>query len=194
MENYFNNDSQFYVIPEDIEKSSVFELLEMNENYCTIYNPNFISGLSKNDEIEIFVNSKNGIIYFKTKVENTSDTIITFINPEEYKLLQRRENERILINENITIENEDKSINSKIIDLSAGGMKIESNEQLSINCEYSTKFNFDNIQLEPSFIPTRISFENSIYQISGQLNFKKSTDRIELVQYCYRKAFEQSNR
>ena len=193
MEEYLKN-STFYIVPENIENINNFKLLKYNDEYIVLNSPQLSTEFTKNENIEVFTNSTKGIIYFKSKVYEYSNNNLTLLKPENYQILQRRENERIILNENITLMEDNNKICAKLSDLSVGGMKIECENQLKINNAYRVELNFDNINLQFTFTPLRISFENDIYNISGQLTADKASDKIELVQYCYKKLFEQSNR
>ena len=112
----------------------------------------------------------------------------------QFQILQRRESQRIALKEKIEILSDKFSTIAELIDLSVGGMKIKTEYELKINENYKACFNFDNLNLEFSFSPARISFEDGEYIVSGQIYSKNYTDKIELVQYCYKKQFEQTNR
>ena len=199
MENYFKKDTLFYIIPEDIQYASIFKYIENDESNLILKDEYNSFETKLNEEIECFSGSNNGILYFKTEVINFENKLLTIKKPTETEILQRRENERISISEDITLINQDnKAITAKIMDLSVGGMKISANKQLMIKEEYKSLLNFDNLNLKIKFTPLRISYEENnseeTYIISGQIFLDSPKDKIELIQYCYKKQFEQNNR
>ena len=199
MENHFNKDTLFYIIPEDIQYSSTFKYAEKDEYNLIFNNNDKIFHADPNDEIEVFSNSINGILYFKSYVISYENERLTIKNPTEMELIQRRENVRIPICETIYLTDADnKEISANIIDLSVGGLKISVKEQLIIKKEYISVLNFDNLNLKFKFIPLRIACEENVktesYIISGQIFLESPKDKIELVQYCYKKQFEKNNR
>ena len=194
---YLMKDSLFYIVPEDIDHAGVFSIEKFDDNSVTLtakgefyYSPDEI--------IEVFVNAKKGILYFKTVIINCSGNTLTISMPKEYELLQRRENQRILVNEPITIKNDSTEEKATIVDLSAGGMKIITDHQISMNSQYNVILDFDNLYLDIFYIPQRLSVteegDKENYSISGQIVTRTQNDKIELAQYCYKKSYEQSNR
>ena len=194
MEEYFKQNTLFCVIPNDIDNATYMEFDNYNSNSITFKNPKDDTLFNQNETADFFSNSSNGILYFRTTVKSFIDGVLTAEIPDKYEILQRRENQRIIIKENIKIKDTDNEFQAKIVDLSIGGIKIETSNKMEINQNYKVYFNFDNLDLEFTFIPSRISFENSMYIISGPIHSNVAADKIELVHYCYKKQFEQSNR
>lgn len=196
---YINTDSLFYLVPQDIDHAEVFSF-EKNEDNLIVLKNKKTSNIKTKDKLEVFVNSNEGIIYFNSEVINSENNEIKIVIPQDYEILQRRENERVKINTNITIKNDEFEKEVTLIDMSIGGIKISTDEQLNLNSDYTVFFNFDDLNLSFNFIPQRISLvdndndNKNEYQISGQINSKSQKDKITLVQYCYKKLFEQSNR
>ena len=194
MEEYFKQNTVFCVIPSDIDNATFMEFDNYNSNSVTFKNPKDNTIFNPNETVDFFSNNNNGILYFRASVKSFDNGLLTTELPEKYEILQRRENQRIIIKENIKIKDGDNEFLAKIIDLSIGGIKIQSQNKLEINQRYKVFLNLDNLNLEFTFTPSRISFENSKYIISGQIFSDIAADKIELVHYCYRKQFEQSNR
>ena len=198
MDNYFDEKTLFYIIPEDIGNSQSFFFEKTDDNIIIFKSNKKIRGFEENGKIEVFSNNKDGILYFKTIIKNTDDNKIRVEKPQEIDILQRRESDRYLINKPIKIKYKDTDINVVLENLSVGGMKILTSEQLIINEKYSVLLDFDSLNLEFQFIPTRISYDDSAeiypFKISGQINYILPKDKIELVQYCYKKQYEMTNR
>lgn len=195
MENYLNINSKFIIVPSNIDNIEIFLLEDYNSETMILSKPEFASNFNANDEIEVFTSIKDGILYFKSIVKFFKNNMLVITFPKEFQILQRRENKRISINEQVQIDGEEGfHISAKLIDLSVGGIKIASQKQLLINSDYKVYLDFDNLNLKFKFIPLRISYENDNYIISGRLNTNCTDDKINLVQYCYKKLFESSSR
>lgn len=193
MESYFNKDTEFLVIPADFDNAVCMHMETFDNDILTLEckdNINFNEG----EQVEVFAGIKNGIMYFKSDVIVSKNAFLQIKVPDEYEILQRRENERIIINEDVLIFDEKEQIKAKLMDLSVGGMKVLSENELKINGVYNVSFKFDDLDLLFKFTPLRISADGDKYCISGVINSEKSSDKIELVQYCYKKQFESSNR
>lgn len=193
MENYIQKGNIFCIVPEDFDNASFMNLVTFDKETMTFEGNDKVK-LNEGEEIEAFANCKNGIFYFKSNILSYKNNFLQITSPSDYEILQRRVNERILIKEEVLISNDEEQIIAKLIDLSVGGMKILCDKDLKINGNYNVHFGFDNLNLNFDFKPLRISAEEDKYQISGIINSKSSSDKIELVQYCYKKYFEESNR
>lgn len=194
MEKYLKENTIFCVIPTDINNAAFFEFAGYDSNSLTFKNQRKGKKFNPDETADFFSNNTNGILYFRSTIKSFNNEFLVANIPEKFEILQRRENQRIIIKENITIKDTNNEFQAKIIDLSIGGIKIETSNRLEINQKYKVYFNFDNLDLEFTFTPSRISFENNIYIISGQIFSNSPADKIELVHYCYKKQFEQSNR
>ena len=192
---YLLDNSIFYIVPENIDNAGGFSLKKNENNTMTFISAKDIK-LKPKDLTEIFVNSNEGIIYFHSTVKTVENNELTIDFPYDYEILQRRENKRVKMNMPVVIKNDGEEKEVMLLDISAGGIKILAEKQLLLNTEYEVIFNFDKTSSVFTFLPQRIIVrkESNKYEISGQIMSKSPKDKIALVQYCYKKAFEQSNR
>ena len=194
---YLLDNSLFYVIPDDIDHAEVCSIDDVSENTLKLKASDELE-MKPNEKAEIFVNSSEGIIYFISVINDVSDNNLIIDLPVDYEILQRRENKRVDINEEIIIKCD--GFEKKVIleNISAGGIKILSDEQISLNREYDACLNFGNIDLVCKYTPQRISSQKSsdkeTYSISGIIELKSPKDKIELVQYCCKKLYEKTYR
>ena len=86
----------------------------------------------------------------------------------------------------------DERIFARIIDISAGGLKIETKEQLQLLNEYLISLEIENNKLNMVFEPIRLEVGNGVFISSGRFKGISSYDRISLVQYCFSKQIENS--
>ena len=89
---------------------------------------------------------------------------------------------------------DDVAINARIADISAGGLKVHTDEQLELLTEYSLSLSIDNETANCTFEPIRLEANANSFIASGRFNNINSHDRIALVQYCFRKQIENSNK
>ena len=193
MEDYIQIGTKFCIVPNDFDNAIFAKVFTFDKEKMTLECQDDVC-FKEEDEIEAFANCKNGIFYCKSKILNCKNKFLQIQTPNEYDILQRRENERILLKKEISIFDENNQFKANLIDLSVGGMKILSDRELKINKDYAVNFNFDNLNLNFEFKPLRISVNEDKYEVSGIINSKNSSDKIELVQYCYKKQFEESNK
>ena len=194
MESYLKYGTIFCVVPNNIENASYVEFNKIDLNCLTYKCSDLNLDIKENENLEFFSNGTKGILYFCANTKTCSNGFLNIVFPDKYEILQRRENQRINIKEKVTVREHDKSFSALIEDISVGGMKIKTTSELKINEAYTVFLNFDNLNLKFTFIPARISFEDENYIISGQIKSDNASDKIELVQYCYKKQFEQKNR
>ena len=83
-------------------------------------------------------------------------------------------------------------IHQKLI--SAGCLKLSTEEQLKLLTEYNINFDIENKSIKCVFEPIRIEAINDKYVSSGRFKGITNFDRIALVQFCFRKQIENSNK
>ena len=133
-------------------------------------------------------------MYFETIVKDVKDNIISIWFPITYKYLQRREFTRVNLNEDIKLEIGSDSINATIIDISAGGLKVKTKNQLELLKEYSLSFKIGNHDIKTKFQPIRIETSVNGFISSGRFKDINNYDRIALFQYCFKKQIETSSK
>ena len=148
-----------------------------------------------NEFVEFFGVSGSGVLYFKTKIENIENDIITVSFPEKHTLIQRREYTRAEINKNILIYTDKKTIRATIIDISAGGMCLISDTKMDTKKQYQTDIKLEkNLAVSCQFKPVRVvDQEDNKFKVSGQFKLIKNIDRVALAQYCLKKQAEKEH-
>ena len=193
MRNQLVKDKEFYIISRSIDNASKCIITEVNEDCFKV--KLLDKGKYETDEsVELFTMTEKGQLYFETIVKNIEDNIISIWFPIDFKYLQRREYSRINIIEEVKLTRENKKISAKIADISAGGMKITTKEPLELLYNYNVKLNIENNVIECKFQPIRIEVLQGLYISSGSFSEINNYDRIILVQYCFRKLIENSNK
>lgn len=153
----------------------------------------------KNGErVTFFATAGSGLIYFESKVILADGKNIIFEIPSDKTVIQRREYTRVELDKNILLIDGDRNIRSTIKDISAGGMRIVTGEELVKDKNYRADINLEkNISVSCTFKPIRIDLiGDKSYNVSGRFTLMKNLDRIALVQFCLRhkEEFENMNK
>lgn len=121
---------------------------------------------------------------------------LTIANPVKHRFLQRRQFTRIKFLQEVEIKAEDKLYNVTIIDLSAGGMKSNSAENVNIEFEYNICIQLsDDQSVHCKFQPIRIEKDDDgLYTLSGRFKNLSNVDKMTLVQFCMKKKIENTNK
>ena len=197
MRNYIQKNKEFKIIPKDIQgatKCTVVDVLEGSFDVQLKTDEKY----NLNETVELFSITPQGLLYFETLISEVNQNNIKLLYPITHKFLQRREYSRVDFAKNIFLKekNTDNNIKASVLDISAGGMKISSFDELSINKDYQINFELDrSIQIDCLFQPIRIEADAiNGYTVSGRFKLLKNIDRISLVQFCFKKQMENQNK
>lgn len=184
------------VVPQDFRNANKGKVTEINENGFTIevfHNP---SGILINNLTEFYSQTKNGVLYFESDVVKIDGNNLTIANPIKHRFLQRRQFTRIKFFQDVEIKAEDKFHNVTIIDLSAGGMKLKTKENVNIELEYNICVQLSDDQtVQCKFQPIRIEKgDDGLYTLSGRFKNLSNVDKMTLVQFCMKKKIENTNK
>ena len=82
------------------------------------------------------------------------------------------------------------------LDISAGGMKLKTGENINIEKDYKITLPLSEEQnIECVFSPIRIEKNNEGgYTVSGRFEYNSSRDRMTLIQYCAKRSIEIKNK
>ena len=149
--------------------------------------------------IEMFTVVDEGMLYFKpivSEIRKDEGIVKVDFDKENYDLLQRREYTRIYLDKEFTLKDESKDYVCKCIDISAGGMKFITSAELSVEKDYSIEFSLEsNIPIQCYFKPIRTDKqENNKNIVSGRFIALKNIDKIAIVQFCFKKQMENTNK
>ena len=193
MRNEITENKEFYILSRSIDNATKCRVVNVSEENIDV-KLDFKGKYEIDESVELFAMTQNGQLYFETIVKDVKDDIVSMWFPINYKYLQRREYSRINLNKEVVLKKGRKKIVAKIVDLSAGGFKVVTSEQLDLLTEYSFSIDIDNETASCTFEPIRIELNGNNFVSSGRFNNISSHDRIALVQYCFRKQIENSNK
>ena len=193
MRNQIVINKEFYILSRSIDNASKCKIVDVCDDCFKVSSPK--SKKFENDEsVELFTMTDKGQLYFESIVKEIKNDIISIWFPITYKYLQRREFSRIALDKEIVLKSGKKLINARLVDISAGGLKVKTQEQLLLQKEYHTEVEIDNKTIKCVFEPIRLEFQQNDFIASGRFKEISNYDRIELVQYCFMKQIENSNK
>ena len=186
-------DKEFFIISRSIDNASRCKVIELCEDCFKVKleNPN---KFEVSETVELFAMTQKGQLYFETIVKDVQEDVISIWVPITHKYLQRREFTRINSDDSISLQYGNNEYEAKIIDISAGGLKVETRNQLELQKDYQTKIQIDKKFINCIFEPIRIEALQNSFISSGRFKEMQNIDRIILVQYCFRKQIEISNK
>ena len=203
MKNLIKKGQKIYVVPQDVKGglSTVIEKIVGSSINMRI-SKNDLPFYNLGDVVEIFTIINDGVLYFKPRVvgiDKSENIIKVEFNKDNYEQLQRREYTRIDMEKEFTLQNGEESTVCVCLDLSAGGMKLETSAKLKIAQDYPIEFSLESkIPISCFFQPIRITekgrgkTKKSI--VSGRFVAIKNIDKIAIVQYCFKKQSENINK
>ena len=191
----FKKNQVIKIVPQDVEASCSLLVVDNCDEYL-IVKKEYESRHEITGKIECFTMADEGIIYFNSKISKIDDVQYKLTLPITHNVLQRREYTRIEFNSDTVLNYENNEIEAKIIDLSAGGMRVASNQELSMSADYSFCLTLDKNQtISAIFSPVREDKnEDGSYVTSGKFKMISNKDRILLAQFCFKKHMENTNK
>lgn len=193
MRNEIFENKEFNILSRSIDNASKCCVIEVCDDCFKVKLEEF-NKYETDESVELFSMTKKGQLYFETIIKEVNNDILSIWFPITYKYLQRREYSRIQTDKTLLLKNDDKEITAKIIDISAGGLKLSVKEQLKLKSEYNIKVEIENRLIEIIFEPIRIEVMLEEFIVSGSFKNISNYDRVALVQYCFRKQIENNNK
>ena len=124
------------IVPQDFKKTNKGRVLEVSMDGFRMelkYKP---EGLMINHICDFYSFTDNGYLYFESYIQNLENNVITIANPVKHRFLQRRKFTRIKFIEDLELKCDDKIHKIRTLDLSAGGMKIRTADNIDIEKTY----------------------------------------------------------
>lgn len=196
MRELIKNEQLVTIVPQDFKNSNKGRVLDVGMDGFRMelkYKP---EGLIKNHICDFYSLTDNGYLYFESYIQGIENNVISIANPVKHRFLQRRKFTRIKFMEDIELVFEDTVHKARTLDLSAGGMKLRTEENINIEKEYKVCVNLGSEQLiKCRYQIIRIEKgDNGIYTLSGRFVNLSNIDKMTLVQYCMKKDMERANK
>ena len=196
MRELLKNEQLVTIVPQDFKntnKGTVTEISPEGFRMKLKYKP---EGLLVNHICDFYSLTDNGYLYFESYIQALDNNVISIANPVKHRFLQRRKFTRIKFLENLVLTNGDISHKIRTLDLSAGGMKIQSEENIDIEKEYDVTVKLsDEQEVKCRYQLIRVEKgDNGLYTISGRFTHITNIDKMTLVQFCMKKDMESMNK
>lgn len=196
MRELIEKNNKITVVPADFKKANKGTIVDVEPRYFTVeldYEP---EGFLRRNYCECYTNTSHGTLYFDTYPEVIEGKKIKFATPAKHRFLQRRQYRRIKYVYDLDLVCENKTYKIKTLDISAGGMKFRTDENINIENVYKITLPLSEEQnVECSFSPIRIEKnENGGYTLSGRFEYKDGRDKMTLTQFCAKRSIEIRNK
>lgn len=197
MRELVEKDRKVTVVPADFKCANKGKIVEVEPKYFTIeleYEP---KGIMRHNYCEFYTQTTHGTLYFDSYAESVEGNKIKVANPAKHRFLQRRQYTRIKFVYELDLKADNGDAHKiTTLDISAGGMKFRTNENINIEGKYSIILPLSEEQsVECLFSPIRIEKnENGGYTLSGRFEYHDSKDRMTLIQYCAKRSIEIRNK
>ena len=196
MRELIEKDRKITVVPADIKCANKGTITDVDTKYFTIeleYEP---KGIMRHNYCEFYTQTTHGTLYFDSYAETIDGNILKIANPAKHRFLQRRQYRRIKFVNDLNLKYDSGEHKITTLDISAGGMKFKTTENVDIEKTYIVVLPLSEKQnIECIFSPIRIEKnENSGYTISGRFEYHNSKDKMTLTQYCAKRSIEIRNK
>ncbi|CCY62710.1 MAG: PilZ domain-containing protein [Candidatus Gastranaerophilaceae bacterium] len=196
MRELIEKDRKITIVPSDFKCANKGTIVDVEPKYFTVeleYEPD---GMLKHNYCEFYTQTKHGLLYFDSYPENIEGKKIKIANPAKHRFLQRRQYTRIKFVYDVDLKTDDITHKITTLDISAGGMRFKTKENVNIELEYKVVLPLSEEQsVECIFSPIRIEKNNDGgYTLSGRFDYNNSKDKMTLTQYCAKRSIEIRNK
>lgn len=196
MRELVEKDRKITVVPADFKCANKGKIVDVEPRYFTVeldYEP---KGIMRHNYCEFYTQTVHGTLYFDSYAETIDGNKIKVANPAKHKFLQRRQYRRIKYVYDLSLKAENVTHKITTLDISAGGMKFRTEENINIEGRYSIVLPLSEEQsIECFFTPIRIEKnENGGYTLSGRFEYNNSKDKMTLIQFCTKRSIEIRNK
>ncbi len=209
MRKLLKKNQKIYVVPQDIKGALSTKIKKIARNVIEVeINNSDLAYYQKDATVEMFTIVDEGMLYFKPVVSEVLDDeniVKVVFNKEVYDLLQRREFTRVELEKDFRLSDGQNDYVCSLIDISAGGMKFVTDAPLTTVRDYVIEFSLENnIPIQCFFKPIRVDeLQTKVAKskkqspksvVSGRFIALKNIDKIAIVQFCFKKQMEFTNK
>ncbi len=196
MRELIEKDRKITIVPSDFKCANKGTIVDVEPRFFTIeleYEPD---GIMRHNYCEFYTQTNHGTLYFDSYPETIEGKRIKIANPAKHRFLQRRQYTRIKFVHELDLSADNITHKITTLDISAGGMKIRTEDNINIEGNYRIILPLSEEQsVECMFSPIRIEKnENGGYTISGRFEYHNNKDKMTLTQYCTKRSIEIQNK
>ena len=189
-------DQEILMIPQNFKFANKGRVTEVRAGDFTLelnYEP---EGIMENTYCEFYTQTSHGKLQFDSYAKKIDGKTLIIASPAKHKFLQRRQYTRIKFLTDIEMYLNGAPAKISIRDISAGGMKFNTQERIDIDGTYDLTLPLtDDLSLACKFQPIRIEKHNEgRYTISGRFVFESTRDRMMITQFCAKRSVEIKNK
>jgi hypothetical protein len=184
------------VIPSNYKNSVIGKVTEVRAGDFTLELETEPQNILINTYCEFYTQTKHGKLYFDSFAKEINGKTMIIASPAKHKFLQRRQYTRVKYVNDFEMFYNNNGYKITTLDISAGGMKIKTNEKIDIEGNYAITIPVSETKsLSCNFQPIRIEKANEGgYTISGQFTYNSTHDKMVLTQFCAKRSFEIKNK
>lgn len=192
MRELIKKDQLVTIIPQNYKEANNGRVLHVDLDGFRMelkYKPD---GLIINHICDFYSLTDNGYLYFESYIKNIENNVVTISNPVKHRFLQRRKFTRVKFLEEMQLVSDTISHEVRSLDISAGGMKLQTKENIDIEKIYNVNIKLNNQQeIYGKYQIIRIEKkDNGYYILSGRFINLSNIDKMTLIQYCMKKDME----
>lgn len=209
MRKLLKKNQKIYMVPQDIKGALSTKIKKVSRNLIEVeVNNADLQYYQKDAIVEMFTVVDEGMLYFKPVVSEIfadENVVKVVFNKEVYDLLQRREFTRVELEKDFRLSDGQNDYVCSLVDISAGGMRFLTDAPLTTVRDYVIEFSLENnIPIQCFFKPIRVDElqvkatktkkQSPQSIVSGRFIALKNIDKIAIVQFCFKKQMEFTNK
>ena len=184
------------IVPHDFKDTNKGKITEVSMEGFKMKLKYVPKGLIQKHICDFYSLTDNGYLYFESYIRELDGNVVSIANPKKHRFLQRRKFKRIKFLEDLQLEHEGTVHKVHTLDLSAGGMKLKTTENINIEYEYNVTIKLnDEIEVNCKYQLIRVEkLDDGTYTISGRFTNLSNVDKMSLVHFCMKKSMENDNK
>lgn len=183
------------IIPQNFKGANKGVVTSVRAGDFTLELENEPQNILVNTFCEFYTQTPHGKLYFDSYAKEIEGKTLIIASPAKHKFLQRRQYTRIKFVQDFEINCEEKTVKISTLDISAGGMKFQTDKKIDIDAKYSLAIPIsDETVIGVVFEPIRIEKSSGKYLVSGQFSYGANRDRMMISQFCAKRNVEIKNK
>ncbi len=187
---------EILMVPQNFKFANTGKVTEVRAGDFTLELDHEPDGILEDTYCEFYTQTSHGKLYFDSYAKKIEGKTLIIASPAKHKFLQRRQYTRIKFINDLEIKLDGNSYKISTLDISAGGMKLQTAENLNIEGKYEITLPLsDNTVVNCIFEPIRIEKRSEGgFTVSGQFVYNSNVDKMIVVQYCAKRSVEIKNK